>query len=332
MSLDNAHKPPLIAIVGPTAVGKTATAVTLCQCFNGEIVSADSRQIYQQCDIGTAKPSTAEQAAAVHHLIDAVAPNQTLSLAEYQTLAYAAIEDILDRGRLPFLVGGSGQWVQAVLGGWIIPRVPPDPQLRAELKAQAEEKGNEYLHQRLAAVDPEAASRIDFRNQRRVIRALEVFLKTQMPISQQQQAQSPPYRILQIGLTMPRPELYARIDARIERMLTAGLVQEVRALLQSGYGLRLPAMSGLGYRQIGQYLSGQISLEEAVRLTQKETRRFVRQQYNWFRLDDPAIHWFDPSVTNSGPIVSLISDFLTAGVDDDGNSCAATDSLAPPQA
>jgi tRNA dimethylallyltransferase len=276
-------------------VGKTATAIRLCSTFGGEVISADSRQIYRGMDIGTAKPTPDEQAAAVHHLVDIIDPDQTLGLAEYQALATAAIADVLARRRVPFLVGGTGQWVRGVIEGWGVPRVPPDAGLRAELEAEAANAGPQALHARLAAVDPQAAASIDYRNVRRVIRALEVYLKTGMPISDQQRRQPPPYYILQVGLTMPRPLLYARLDARIDRMLAGGLLDEVKSLVDRGYGLDLPAMSGLGYRQIGLHLAGKISLDEAVSLIKKETRRFVRQQYTWFRPDDPAIRWFDAS-------------------------------------
>ncbi len=276
-------------------MGKTATAVRLCSDFGGEIISADSRQIYRGLDIGTAKPTLAEQAAAPHHLIDIIDPDQTLGLAEYQALATAAIAGVLARRRVPFLAGGTGQWVRGVIEGWGVPHVPPDAGLRAELEAEAAGAGPQALHARLAAVDPQAAAKIDYRNVRRVIRALEVYLKTGAPISDQQRRQSPPYRVLQVGLTMPRPALYARLDARVDRMLADGLLDEVKSLVGRGYGLDLPAMSGLGYRQIGLHLAGQIGLDEAIGLIKKETRRFVRQQYTWFRPNDPAIRWFDAS-------------------------------------
>jgi tRNA dimethylallyltransferase len=226
-------------------------------------------------------------------LLDVVDPDQVLPLAEFQTRAYAAIEAIHQRQRLPLLAGGTGQWVWAVVEGWGIPRVPPDAEFRAELKAQAQAIGLEALHAQLAAVDPEAAHKIDPRNLRRVIRALEVYHKTGRPISQHQDKTAPPYHILLIGLTRPRQALYRRIDRRIEKMMERGLVAEVKELIEAGYGWDKPAMSGLGYRQIGQFLRGEVSLEEAVALIKKETRRFVRQQYNWFRLDDPRLHWFE---------------------------------------
>jgi tRNA dimethylallyltransferase len=287
--------PPLLVIVGPTAVGKTALSLQIAQDFNGEIISADSRQIYHGLDIGTAKATPEQQVIVPHHLLDVVAPHEVLTLAEFQTRAYVAIEAIHQRKRLPILVGGTGQWVQAVVEGWGIPRVPPDPALRAALEAEAQTIGSVAFHARLAAVDPQAAQKLDPRNVRRVIRALEVYHKTGIPISQHQRKTTPPYHTLQIGLTVPRQALYQRIDQRVDQMMEMGLLDEVKRLVETGYGWDLPAMSGLGYRQIGQYLRGEVSLEEAVALIKKETRRFVRQQYNWFRLDDPQIKWFDVS-------------------------------------
>ncbi len=304
--------PPLIVVVGPTAVGKTATAVRLCGDFPGEIISADSRQVYRGLDIGTAKATPEEQAFAVHHLIDVVDPDQVLGLAGYQEMAYAAINDVLSRNRVPFLVGGTGQWVKGVVEGWGVPRVPPDYALRAELEAEAERAGPQALYTRLAEVDPDSAAKIDYRNVRRVIRALEVYLKTEVPVSQHRRAQPPSYRILQVGLTMSREMLYARVDARVERMLEKGLLAEARRLVNQGYGLDLPAMSGLGYRQIGQHLAGEIGLDEAIRLIKKETRRFIRQQYNWFRLDDPAVHWFDVSGDFYDGLYEMVDGFLAA--------------------
>jgi tRNA dimethylallyltransferase len=183
--------------------------------------------------------------------------------------------------------------VWAVVEGWGIPRVPPDLELRAKLETRAEAIGAEALHAELAAVDPQAAQKLDPRNVRRIIRALEVYQKTGIPMSEHQRKSSPPYHVVIIGLTRPREQLYERIDQRIEQMMERGLLEEVKRLVEAGYGWDLPAMSGLGYRQIGQYLQGKVSLDEAVALIKKETRRFVRQQYNWFRLDDPRIRWFE---------------------------------------
>jgi tRNA dimethylallyltransferase len=283
----------LLVVVGPTAVGKTALAVRLGEALGGEVVSADSRQVYRGMDIGAAKPTAGERARVPHHLIDFRDPDEPLSLAEYQALAYRAIDDLLARGRLPMLVGGSGQYVRAVVEGWGIPAVPPDETLRAQLYAEAETAGAEALHARLHALDPIAAGRIDPRNVRRVVRALEVCLVAGRPISELQRKIPPPYRVVQIGFTRPRPALYCRVDDRVDAMIAAGLVDEVRRLAEAGYGWRLPAMSGLGYRQMGAYLRGETSLEEAVQSIKRETRRFIRQQYNWFRPSDPRIRWFD---------------------------------------
>lgn len=285
--------PPLLTVVGPTASGKTALALRLARDLQGEIISADSRQIYRGLDIGTAKSTPEEQALAPHHLLDVVDPDEVLTLAEFQERAWAAIGEIHERGHLPLLVGGTGQWVKAVVEGWGIPRVPPDSALRAELEAQALQLGPETFHGQLAAVDPASAAKIDARNVRRVIRALEVYHKTGLPISHHQQKTAPPYQILQIGLTLPRELLYERIDRRIEAMMAQGLLAEVQGLVEAGYSWDKPALSSLGYRQFEPYFRGEISLEEAVASIKKETRRFVRQQYNWFRLDDPQFHWVD---------------------------------------
>ena len=302
--------PAIVVIVGPTAAGKTALSIELAVALGGEIVSADSRQIYRGMDIGAAKATPAEQARVPHHLLDIVTPDQILSVTEYQQLAYAALDAILARGRLPFLVGGTGQYIHAVTEGWNIPAVAPQEALRASLLAEAAQGGSVALHERLAALDPLAAARIDHRNVRRVIRALEVCLVTGRPISELQRKTPPPYRIFQIGVSRPRPELFARVDARVDRMLADGLVAEVARLLAAGYGLDLPAMSGIGYRQIGQYLQGQLSLDEAVALIKKQTRRFIHQQGTWFRLDDPAIRWFDPGQASPADLQAEIAAWL----------------------
>lgn len=302
---------PLIAIVGPTAVGKTAVSVRLAQQFDGEIISADSRQIYRGLDIGTDKATPAQRRAVPHHLLDVVAPDEVFTLAEYQAAAYAAIDDIHARGRLPFLVGGSGLYVRAVLEGLIIPATAPDEALRAELEALAATEGATALHARLAALDPAAAARIDARNVRRVVRALEVCLRTGRPISELQAAQAPPYRILRLGLTRPRSTLYARIDQRVDAMIAGGLVAEVRGLLAAGYAPPLPAMTGVGYSQIVDYLQGRVTLAEAVAAIKKQTRRFVRQQNTWFRLDDPRIHWFDLEQSRYEEIAAVVAAWLS---------------------
>jgi tRNA dimethylallyltransferase len=302
--------PPLLVVVGPTAVGKTSLAVSVAAAIGGEIVSADSRQVYRGMDIGTAKATPEERALGPHHLIDIVDPSQTLSLAQYQERAYAAIEEILSSGKVPILVGGTGQYVKAVVEGWQVPRVEPDEELRGRLYAQAEEEGAASLHARLLALDPVAAGRIDARNVRRVVRALEVCLVTGMPISEQQGKRPPPYRILIIGLTLPRVELYRRIDDRVERMMEAGLEQEVRGLVAVGYGFDLPAMSGVGYGQFAPYLAGEATLCDVVREIKRATRRFVRQQGNWFRIGDERIRWFEAVPSPLEPVFELVQGIL----------------------
>ncbi len=278
----------LVVLLGQTAVGKTALSLELAQALKGEIISADSRLFYRGMAIGTAKPTPAEQAQVPHHLIDLCNPDETITLGDYQQRAYQTIKFVLANGRLPILVGGTGQYIKAVVEGWGIPKVPPQPKLRAAL---ARLPGPE-LARWLAALDPEAAQKYDPRNLRRVIRALEVTLVAGRPISELQRKTPPPYRICQIGLTRPREELYARIDARVEQMMAKGLLDELKTLRDLGYGRSLPSMSGLGYRQLWAYLEGEMSLDEAVERIKFETHRFARHQANWFSKDDPAITWF----------------------------------------
>lgn len=289
MSWPTGRKPPLLALVGPTAVGKTALSLELARRFDGEIISADSRLFYREMDIGTAKPTAAERAVVPHHLIDIADPDETVTLGQYQAAAYEAIAEIHSKGRLPILVGGTGQYVKAVVEGWGIPRVPPHRKLRAALARL----GQVELARWLRALDPAAAERLDSRNVRRVIRALEVALVSGRPISEWQRKTPPPYRILQIGLTMPREALYRRVDARVDGMMGAGLLAELERLRAAGYGRHLPAMSGLGYRQLWAYVDGEATLEEAIERIKFETHRFVRQQATWFREDDASIQWFD---------------------------------------
>jgi tRNA dimethylallyltransferase len=306
----NSPHPPLIAIVGPTAVGKTALALCLAADLDGEIVSADSRLFYRGMDIGTAKPTPEERAQVPHHLIDIVLPDETVGLAEFQEQAYAAIDGVHARGKLPLLVGGTGQYVRAVLAGWRIPRVPPNPDLRAELETQAEREGCTALHARLIQLDPVAAERIDPRNVRRVVRALEVCMITGEPISEQQGQSPPPYHILQLGLTMARETLYDRADARVGAMMAAGLEDEVRRLLEAGYTWELPAMSGLGYIQFKPHFAGQATLQDVDDEIKSATHSFIRRQYNWFRLNDPNIRWFDVTQTSFAEIKAATSAWL----------------------
>jgi len=301
----------LVAIVGPTGVGKSQLALRLAQVFGGEIVSADSRQVYRYMDIGTAKPTPEELSLVPHHLISIINPDEDFSLAEYQKLAMRAIEDIHQRHRLPLLVGGSGLYLWSVLEGWQIPQVPPDTEFRRSLEERAARAGGDQLYQELARVDPVAAQRIDPRNVRRVIRALEVARYARAPFSQLQRKQAPSFEAVIIGLTTERAELYRRVDQRVDRMIEHGLVEEVRRLVEMGYGLDLPAMSGIGYRQIGLFLRGELTLEEAVRQIKRETHRLIRHQYSWFRLKDERIRWFDIQGDVEAEVGRVVAGFLS---------------------
>lgn len=285
-------KPPLILIVGPTAVGKTEIAIQLAKRLNGEIVSADSRLFYRGMDIGTAKPSREEQARVPHHLIDIANPDEILSLAVFQQKATEAIAEIHARNKLPFLVGGTGQYIRAVTQGWSPPEVKPDERLRDALGKMKEERGLNWLHDKLKGLDPAAAEKIDPRNFRRTIRALEVIMMTGKKFSEQRGQGESPYHLITIGLTRPREELYRRVDERIEAMYANGLMDEVQSLIARGYSPSLPTMSAIGYRECVQALEGQITVEEAKQLTRRATRVFVRRQANWFKESDPNIAWF----------------------------------------
>lgn len=283
---------PLLLLVGPTAVGKTEIAIELAGRIGGEIISADSRLFYRGMDIGTAKPTPAERARVPHHLIDIAGPAEIISLAVFQKMAAEAIAEVHARGRLPMLVGGTGQYVRAVTQGWQPPEVKPDSKLREVLGNIEEERGGDWLHQRLRKLDPDAADKIDPRNVRRTIRAMEVILTTGRRYSQQRGRAPSPYQLLGLGVTRPRPELYRRIDARIDGMFAAGLLDEVRGLLDRGCSPDLPSMSAIGYRECAAILEGRSTVEEAKANMRRATRMFVRRQGNWFRESDPNIKWF----------------------------------------
>ncbi|MGB3129007.1 MAG: tRNA (adenosine(37)-N6)-dimethylallyltransferase MiaA [Dehalococcoidia bacterium] len=281
----------LVAIVGPTAIGKSSLALELGRTFGGEIINADSRQVYRYMDIGTAKPTLEERAVVPHHLIDVVNPDQDFNLALYQSKVRKIIDDIQRRRKPALLVGGSGLYVWAILEGWRIPAVPPDHVTRQELEARAQSEGVEALYEELKQLDPDAAERIDPRNVRRLIRAIEVSRQGK-PFSRLQ-GKEPFVNSLVIGLTTDRTDLYQRIDARVDSMMEKGLLTEVEGLITKGYGFDLPSMSGLGYKQIGMFLQGEIDLPTAIQQIKGNTHRFARHQYNWFRLQDERIHWFD---------------------------------------
>lgn len=302
--------PPLIVILGPTGVGKTELSLRLAERLDGEIVSADSRLFYRGMNIGTAKPSPEEMRRVPHHLIDVADPDEVWSLAMFQESARKAIAEIHTRGHLPLLVGGTGQYIRAVVEGWQAPAVEPDPRLRLALTAWGEQIGAEGLHARLAALDPAAAAGIDPRNLRRTVRALEVTLASGRRFSLQRARAPSPYRALSLGLRRSRAELYARIDARVEAMFASGLAGEVSDLLARGYSPDLPALSAIGYRETIAYLQGRMSQEQAILEIKRATRVFVRRQANWFKQEDARIQWFDADPDPIDQMEALVRAFL----------------------
>jgi len=303
--------PPLIVILGPTAVGKTDLSLSLVGNFSGEIISADSRLFYRGMDIGTAKPTAKEIAFVPHHLIDVSVPQDIWSLGRFKHAVTQLVDEIHQRGRVPFLVGGTGQFVRAITQGWVIPELSADEKLRDVLTRWAEEIGADGLHQRLQVVDPAAAENMEPGNLRRSVRAFEIIFKTGLRFSDLRQREPVPYRVLQIGLNRPRPELDERINRRVDLMIESGFVDEVTNLLAQGVSPDLPSMSAIGYRQIAAYLNGDCSLDEAVEEIKKITRKFYRRQMNWFKLNDPEIHWFEMGEGIEAEISVLIEGFLS---------------------
>ncbi len=288
----------LVVLAGPTAVGKTPVAVALAERVHGEIVCADSRTLYRGMDIGTDKPTARDRERVPHHLLDVARPDEVVTLAAYQHLALGAIAEIRRRDRLPLLVGGTGLYIRAVVDGLQIPPAAPDWSLRAALEAEERAGGPGSLHGRLREVDPAAAVRIHPRNLRRIIRALEVHAVTGVPISVLQQSSTGPPpgaeegSVAMIALTTDRVRLYERIHHRIDQHLAAGLVSEVRALVRAGYPKSLPALQGLGYKELIPHVEGSLSLGEAKALLQRNTRRYAKRQLTWFR-SDPRYRWLD---------------------------------------
>ncbi len=281
----------LVAIVGATGAGKSAIALDLAQRLGGEIVNADSRQVYRGMDVGTAKPSVEDRRRVRHHLYDVADPADGYNLALYQQQARETLEAIWAQGAFAWLVGGTGQYVWGLLEAWQVPDVKPDEELRARLAAFAALEGHEALHRRLAEVDRDTAGRIDGRNVRRVIRALEVFEKSGRTMSEWQRKRDPDFEFLLFGVDVPRNVLYPRVDKRVEAMFESGLIEEVQCLLAAGVPADCPAMSSIGYGQTVRYLEGQETLDEAKERTKTATHRLIRAQDQWFRRDDRRITW-----------------------------------------
>ena len=279
-------KPKLIIIIGPTASGKTALSLKLAKKFKGEIISADSRAIYKKLDIGSAKPTKEERKIVPHHLINVVEPDEVLTLSQYKNLATAKILDVASQDKIPFLVGGTALYVYAVIDNWQIPEVPPNKKLRAKLEKQSAEK----LYSHLLKKDPEAKNFIDAKNKRRIIRALEIISATKKPFSEQRKKGEPLFDTLIIGVKKTPKELKKLISDRTKKMIKAGLVKEVSRLLKKGYSPMLPALSGIHYKEIVEYLQKKTSLAKTIKIINKNDEHLVRRQLTWFKRD-PKIKW-----------------------------------------
>ena len=285
----------ILALVGPTAVGKTELSLRLAQDLDGEIISTDSMQIYKGMDIGTAKASAKERDIVPHHMIDIIEPDQEFSVADFQSQVDQLIPKIADRDKLPMLVGGTGLYVKSVIQGFIFPEMETDWELRNRLEEEAEEHGTEHVHDKLKEVDPKLADKLHPNDLRRVIRGIEVYRKTGKTTThfkQKAKERPPRYEAVKIGLYRDRDKLYERINERVELMMDQGLLKEVKSLYQQGYDLELTSMQALGYKQLINYFEGEYDLEEAIRLIKRDTRHFAKRQLNWFKRDD-SIKWFD---------------------------------------
>ncbi len=305
--------PSLVAIVGPTGAGKSAVAIEVAEQVGGEIVSADSRLLYRGMDIGTAKPSLADRARVPHHLIDVADPQDTWSLARFRAAAMEAFESIYQRGNLPLLVGGTGLYIRSLLEGWAVSPDGADAQARRGWETIAAQVGADRLYQMLCDTDPDSAARIDRRNVRRVMRALEVHQITGRPASQRPQRRPVAFRSRMVGLDLPRHVLYPRLDARLDDMFNGGLVDEVRRLLDQGVPPEAPSLTAIGYGEVVRHLSGGLTRQQAIDEARRRTRVLVRHQSNWFRASDPAIDWYRSGPGVADVIAAEIRRWLSAG-------------------
>lgn len=299
---------PVVVICGPTATGKTAAAIALAERIGGEVVNADSMQVYCGMDVGTAKPTPTERRSADFHLLDISTPDRQLSVADWKQGAEQAIGAIAAKNRVPIVCGGTGLYLRALLDDWTLAATPASPQIRAELMGWVTRSGAPWLHEKLQAIDPITAARLHPNDAIRIVRAMEVYLSTGTPISlfqEQDRNTRRPRPAIRWGLTLPRPVLNARIDARVDAMLEAGLVGEVQRLLQQGYSGELGPMKSLGYKEIVEYLHGELSYVSAVEEIKLNTRRFAKRQQTWFRADR-LIQWLDVSELSSAEVAAHI--------------------------
>ena len=290
--MEQTNKRPLVILTGPTAVGKTAASIGLAKAIGGEIISADSMQVYREMDIGSAKIRPEEMDGVPHHLVDVLDPSEDFNVVLFQQMAKEAMEGIYQRGHIPIVVGGTGFYIQALLYDIDFTENNADTAYREELEALAKTQGAEYLHEMLEKVDPESAEQIHFHNIKRVIRALEYYQQTGQKISEHNEAErqkTSPYHFAYFVLNDDRARLYDRIDHRVDAMIEAGLVDEVRALQQDGCTRDMVSMQGLGYKEILDYLNGKLSMEEAVRILKRDTRHFAKRQITWFKREKDVI-------------------------------------------
>lgn len=297
---------PVIFIVGPTASGKTELSIQLTTILNTEIISADSRYFYRMMNIGTAKPDAYEMSNIKHHMIDIANPDETISIAVFKQKVTEIIENLHQASKIPIVVGGTGQYIHAILHNWDMPELKSDQQLRELLENYAEKFGKLKLYEFLQKVDPEAAKIIDFRNLRRTVRAIEVILKTGHRFSEQRKKEASIYTQKIIGIRWDRAVLYQRIDNRIKKMMENGFIEEVKKLLDLGYSSDLPSMSAIGYREIAGYIQGENTLEEAIILMKRNSRTYVRRQANWFKADDDNIMWFNGDELDYKKVVNFV--------------------------
>jgi len=286
---------PILVIVGPTAVGKTDLSIAVARAVDGEIISADSMQVYKGMDIGTAKPTENERQGIPHHMLDVVTPDQEFSVADYQRMVEETLRSLAERDKTPILTGGTGLYIRAVLDGFVFDPEARDEELRVQLEKMASTRGGVVLHQRLAEVDPDSAKRLHPNDHRRVIRALEVYHTTGQPLSRHlaaQKRQPPRHPSVKFGLTRNRRRLYDRINLRVDLMMETGLLDEVKQLMSQGLEGSATALQALGYKELVGYLRGEYDLTEAVRRLKRDTRRYAKRQLTWFRRDQEII-WLD---------------------------------------